>query len=57
MTFLKLRTGLDAIGLKDKLLGYSTKYDAFIDDDSRPDGFRPSSTDGEGIMIDNALKA
>jgi hypothetical protein len=54
---LKLRTALDHAGHKEKLIGYTTRFNTFFDDDSRPDGCNKFPSDGEGIMIDNALKS
>lgn len=54
---LALRNGLDKVGLNDKLIGYTTRFNAFFDDSSRPFNATVFATDGEGIFIDNALKA
>ena len=52
----KLRKALDLAGLQDKLLIYTTRYNAFWDDSSRPAKYGKFSTDGEGIIIENTLK-
>ena len=33
---LALRNGLDKVGLNDKLIVYTTRFNAFFDDSSRP---------------------
>ena len=53
----KLRTGLDAAGHVDKLLVYTTRFNGFYDDSSRPAGFKPYDSDGEGLVIANELKS
>lgn len=53
---LALRSGLNRAGLNDKLIGYTTRFNAFWDDSSRPSGVTTFSSDGEGIQIDKYLK-
>ena len=47
---------MNEAGMTDKLIGYTARYNAFIDETNRPSGFTAFSTDGEGIHIDNYLK-
>jgi len=55
---LKLRQALDSQNdLKDKQLGYTTRWNAFYDDDSRPDGYKVYDSDGEGILVEKELQA
>jgi len=46
-----LRQALDDAGMSDKLLGYTTRFNAFWDDSTRPLGFSTFTTDGEGLDI------
>ncbi|MBK2084703.1 glycosyl hydrolase family 18 protein [Francisella adeliensis] len=55
-TMLKLRQKLDAAGMQDKEIGYTTRFNAFMTD-SKKYGFAGFKSDGEGIAIDNWLKA
>ncbi|WP_144242733.1 hypothetical protein [Candidatus Francisella endociliophora] len=55
-TLLKLRTALDAAGMQDKEIGYTTRFNAFMADSSKY-GFAGFNSDGEGLAIDNWLKA
>ena len=42
--------------LKHKTLSYTTRFNAFWNDDNRPDGWTRFASDGEAIDIDNYLK-
>ncbi|MFZ9036391.1 MAG: hypothetical protein ACO2ZM_09820 [Francisellaceae bacterium] len=53
---LKLRQKLDAEGMSDKQIGYTTRWNAFMNNASDY-GFDNFSSDGEGITINNWLKA
>ncbi|APC96610.1 glycoside hydrolase family 18 protein [Francisella frigiditurris] len=53
---LKLRQALDKAGLQDKQIGYTTRFNAFMAD-SKQYGFPGFNSDGEGLAIDNWLKA
>lgn len=55
--FLKLRQGFDANGLKDKQIGWTTRWNAFYDNSTRPDGYKVYDSDGEGIEIEKELQA
>jgi len=55
--FLKLRRAFDANDMKDMIVGYTTRFNAFYDDDTRPDGYKVYASDGEGILVDKELKA
>jgi hypothetical protein len=55
-TMLKLRQKLDAEGMQDKQIGYTTRFNAFMSD-SKQYGFAGFNSDGEGLAIDNWLKA
>ena len=54
-TMLKLRQALDAAGMKDKEIGYTTRFNAFMAD-SKQYGFPGFQSDGEGLAIDDWLK-
>ena len=54
-TMMKLRQKLDAEGMQDKEIGYTTRFNAFMPD-SKQYGFAGFNSDGEGIAIDNWLK-
>ncbi|MCP3964763.1 MAG: hypothetical protein GY750_04725 [Lentisphaerae bacterium] len=52
----KLRVALDKAGMSDKLIGYTTRFNAFYKESpfkNNPDGW---ASDGEGIDIDNTIK-
>ena len=55
-TMLKLREALDTAGLQDKEIGYTTRFNAFMADSSKY-GFAGFNSDGEGLDINNWLKA
>lgn len=55
-TLLKLRKSLDAAGLQDKTLGYTTRFNAFWDDSNRPANSTKYASDGEGLSVDKTLK-
>lgn len=48
---------MDAAGMKNKQIGYTTRFNAFWDDSNRPSGIQAFASEGEGIIIDNTLKA
>ena len=52
----KLRQKLDKLGLQDKLIGYTTRYNAAWVSTNRPEGWTAWSTDGEALTINSALK-
>ena len=54
--FKKLRDALDAAKLKDKLIVYTCRFNAFYDDSTRPAGYKAFPADGEGIAINKALQ-
>lgn len=54
---LKTRETLDAAGLTDAKIGYTTRFNAFWDNDTRPEGFKVFASDGEGLSIDAEMKA
>jgi hypothetical protein len=56
LTLKALRQGLDDAGLNDKVIGYTTRFNAFWDDNNRPEGAMAFNSDGEGIIIDNHLR-
>lgn len=51
----KLRNALDAAGLKDKEIIFTTRYNAYWD--HAPSGFTGWNTDGEALAIDAAIKS
>lgn len=53
---LTVRKTFDANGMTDKKVGYTTRFNAFWDDDTRPDGYMKFATDGEGLDIDKELQ-
>ncbi|AIT10187.1 hypothetical protein LO80_09515 [Candidatus Francisella endociliophora] len=55
-TMLKLRQKLDAEGMQDKQIGYTTRFNAFMADSSKY-GFPGFNSDGEGLAIDDWLRA
>jgi GH18 family chitinase len=55
-TLLKLRQALDKAGMQDKLIGYTTRFNAFMGNASDY-GFSHFASDGEGLAINNWLKA
>jgi len=57
MTLFKLREALKKADLNDKLIGYTTRFNAFWDDSSRPEGVNAWASDGEGLKIESVLKA
>jgi len=54
MVLLKLRRELDANGMKDKQIGFTTRYNSFWKE--APSGWTPWPSDGEAIIVDNHLK-
>ena len=52
----KLRKALDIAGLTDKIMVYTTRFNAFWDNTNRPANIISFPTDGEGIIIENTLK-
>ena len=55
-TLLKLRQALDKAGMQDKQIGYTTRFNAFMENGSEY-GFSNFASDGEGLAINNWLKA
>jgi len=53
--FHKLRKALDAKGMTDKQIGWTTRFNAFTDDTNRPAGYLAFASDGEGIAIEAEL--
>ncbi|QSH41408.1 glycosyl hydrolase family 18 protein [Lentisphaerota bacterium ZTH] len=51
----KLRKSLDDNNMSDKLIGYTTRFNAFWS--TAPDGVTSFESDGEGIAVNNAIKA
>ena len=59
-TMFKLRRELDRAGMKDKQIGYTTRFNAFWNGESkmrRPRSYRSFQTDGEGITIEKVLNS
>ena len=57
-TMLALRRGLDDAGMKDKTVGYTTRFNAFWDDDhagTKPANYTLFPSDGEGLKIEETL--
>ena len=52
---LKLRQKLDAEGMQNKQIGYTTRFNAFFDDTNRPMGFMKFDSDGEGLSVEHTL--
>jgi GH18 family chitinase len=52
----ELRKALDKNGMKAKTLSYTTRFNAFWNDSSRPEGATAFPSDGEGVDIANAVK-
>lgn len=50
-----LRQALNENGMPDKLIGYTTRFNAFWNDQTRPVGVTPFTSDGEGIDIATAM--
>ena len=55
-TLLKLHTALKREGMHDKSIGYTTRFNAFWNDKSRPEGYKQFDSDGEGLTIDQTLR-
>ncbi len=55
-TLLKLRQALDKAGMQDKQIGYTTRFNAFMEN-AKVYGFSHFASDGEGLAINNWLKA
>ena len=53
--FPELRKALDDAGMPEKLIGYTTRFNAFWIDGSRPEGVTAFPSDGEGIDVVNAI--
>ena len=43
--------------MTDAKVGYTTRFNAFWDNDTRPAGFKVFASDGEGLSIDKEMKA
>ncbi|GGG07248.1 MULTISPECIES: glycosyl hydrolase family 18 protein [Cysteiniphilum] len=56
-TLLTLRQKLDAAGMQDKEIGYTTRFNAFWDNDSRPQRYTAFNSDGEGLAIQKVLNS
>jgi len=56
-TMLALRTRLDEEGMQDKRIGYTTRFNAFWDEEHRnkPENYTLFASDGEGIKIEETL--
>lgn len=55
--FMKVRQAFDDNGLEHIQLGWTTRWNAFYNDENRPAGFKVYDSDGEGILIDQEVKA
>lgn len=53
--FLTVRETLDAHGMSDKKIGYTTRFNAFWEDGNRPQGFKAFASDGEGLDIEREM--
>ncbi len=53
--FVALRQALDDNGLSDKLIGYTTRFNAFWNETTRPTGVSAYDSDGEGLDVVEAL--
>lgn len=53
--FPALRKALDDNGMSDKLIGYTTRFNAFWNDENRPSGVSEFPSDGEGLDIAEEL--
>jgi GH18 family chitinase len=56
-TLLQLRIALDAAGLQDKEIGYTTRFNAFWSSEDRPEGFAEFGSDGEGLIVEQYLQS
>ena len=54
-TMLALRTGLDKEGMEDKQVGYTTRFNAFWNNDTKPDNYTYFASDGEGLTVEKTL--
>jgi len=56
-TMLALRTALDSEGMADKTVGYTTRFNAFWDDEhgNKPANYTLFASDGEGLKIEETL--
>lgn len=53
---LTVRESLDAANMTDKKVGYTTRFNAFWNETTRPKGFKVFASDGEGQDIENELQ-
>lgn len=51
----RLRKAFDANGLADKAVGWTTRFNAFYNDETRPAGYDTFPSDGEGLLIEEEL--
>ena len=51
----KLRQKLNSNELQDKAIGWTTRFNPFINDENRPAGYIAFQTDGEGLIIEEEL--
>jgi len=56
-TMLALRTRLDEEGMQDKRIGYTTRFNAFWDEEhgNKPENYTWFASDGEGIKVEETL--
>ena len=56
-TMLALRNALDKEGMQDKQIGYTTRFNAFWDNEhgNKPEGYTYFSSDGEGLKVEETL--
>ena len=56
-TILALRNALDKEGMHDKQIGYTTRFNAFWDNDhgNKPEGYTYFASDGEGLKVEETL--
>merc|ERR1712135_224070 len=56
-TMLALRTALDSKGMAEKTVGYTTRFNAFWDDEhgNKPANYTLFASDGEGLKIEETL--
>lgn len=52
---LTIRKKLDAAGLNHIETGWTTRWNAFYDDETRPEGWKKFDSDGEGLSIEKEL--
>ena len=54
-TMFSLRIALDKEGMEEKQIGYTTRFNAFWNNDTKPEQYTYFTSDGEGLAVEKAL--